>query len=202
MMKYLAIILPVLVPHLLKAQSYNAEIASWRKEYKEAFMKEERSPLKGNDTANLRFFEVDEHYKVIAKFNQTPDAKPFEMPTYSGKTKTFKQYGTAMFIINDTVITLSIYQNLKLLDDPKHKDHLFIPFTDATSYVECYAGGRYIDLTLKDIHGGNVEIDFNKSYNPYCAYASGYNCPIPPLENRMNVAIKAGEKLYVGKHKD
>jgi uncharacterized protein (DUF1684 family) len=83
-----------------------------------------------------------------------------------------------------------------LLKDPKYKDHLFIPFTDGTTYTETYGGGRYIDLSVNDIKNGKIELDFNKCYNPYCAYAGGFNCPIPPVENRLPVAIKAGEKLY------
>jgi len=82
----------------------------------------------------------------------------------------------------------------------EYKDHLFIPFTDATSGEETYESGRYIDLEIKDITNENVLIDFNKAYNPYCAYVSGkYNCPIPPNENRLIVAIRAGEKSF-GKH--
>ncbi|OSZ78406.1 hypothetical protein CAP35_09160 [Chitinophagaceae bacterium IBVUCB1] len=202
-MRKIIFVLSFLYPLVSFSQpTYKAEIEKWRKEYKQAFIKEERSPLKGNDTAMLRFFDIDKRYSVTAKFNATPASQAFEMPTYSGKTKTFRQYGTAMFVINDTVITLSIYQNLKLLEDTAHKNHLFIPFTDATSYIETYAGGRYIDLETTDIKNGELVIDFNKCYNPYCAYAAGYNCPIPPVENRMDVAIKAGEKLYAGKHKE
>ncbi len=202
-MKYRLLLIILLFPIITLAQSaYKKTVDKWRTEYKQAFITEERSPLKANDTADLRFFEINEKYKVNATLNLTPDSKSFEMPTYSGKTKTFRQYGTAMFIINDTIITLSIYQNLKLLEDPKHKNLLFIPFTDATSYIETYAGGRYIDVEIGDIVNNKLIIDFNKCYNPYCAYATGYNCPIPPLENRMDVAIKAGEKLFAGKHKE
>jgi uncharacterized protein (DUF1684 family) len=124
------------------------------------------------------------------------------MPTHSGKTKKYRQYGVARFIINDTVASLCIYQNLKLLEEEKYKNHLFIPFTDGTSYIESYAGGRYIDLETTDIKNGKLLIDFNKCYNPYCAYSTGYNCPVPPVENRLQVAIMAGEKMYAGKHKE
>ncbi len=186
----------------LAQKTYKDSIAMHRKHYKEDFIKEERSPLKGNDTSYLLFFDADAKYRVLGIFTPTPASEPFDMPTYSGKTKKFKQYGTVRFIINDTVATLCVYQNLKLLEEDKHKKHLFIPFTDATSYVESYAGGRYIDLETTDIRNGKVVLDFNKCYNPYCAYATGYNCPIPPPENRINIAIKAGEKLYAGKHKE
>jgi len=68
------------------------------------------------------------------------------------------------------------------------RDYLFIPFTDATSGIDTYGGGRYIDCATGDIRGGILMQDFNKAYNPCCAYASGYNCPIPPPENDLPVA--------------
>ena len=77
-----------------------------------------------------------------------------------------------------------------------HPEHLFLPFTDYTNGEETYGGGRYIDLTIKDIHNGMVTIDFNKSYNPYCTYKEGYRCPVPPKANAIKTEIKAGEKAY------
>jgi len=73
---------------------------------------------------------------------------------------------------------------------------LFIPFADVTSGDETYGTGRYIDISTKDIINNTVVIDFNKAYNPYCAYSNGYNCPIPPAENYLAVAIKAGERSF------
>jgi uncharacterized protein (DUF1684 family) len=74
-------------------------------------------------------------------------------------------------------------------------------FYRCTSGEETYESGRYIDLEIKDITNENVLIDFNKAYNPYCAYVSGkYNCPIPPAENRLTVAIRAGEKAFRKPH--
>ena len=186
----------ILFPVCLHAQSYSDSIAKHRQQYKHEFITEERSPLKGNDTAWLRFFAPDKNFRVVAAVTLTPESKAFEMPTHSGKTKTFKQYGLLTFKLHDTTLTLQVFQNLKLLQDPKYKDDLFIPFTDLTTYNETYGGGRYIDVTLQDIKDGRLVIDFNKCYNPYCAYAGGYNCPIPPVENRLPVAIKAGEKNY------
>jgi uncharacterized protein (DUF1684 family) len=186
-------------PFILHAQqSYKQEIANYRQQYKQDFITEERSPLKGNDTAYLRFFAPYERYKITATFKVSPDAKPFDMPTHSGKTKKFRQYGVLNFKINDTAVQLSVYQNLSLLKEDK--EHLFVPFTDGTSYIETYAGGRYIDLSIKDIKNNKIVIDFNKCYNPYCAFADGYNCPIPPVENRLPVAIPAGEKLFGKEH--
>ncbi|WP_192347263.1 DUF1684 domain-containing protein [Algoriphagus sp. Y33] len=70
------------------------------------------------------------------------------------------------------------------------KPVLFLPFTDQTNGGETYGGGRYMGLTIPT--GDTIELDFNKAYNPYCAYASGYACPIPPKENDLEVPIRAG----------
>ena len=81
---------------------------------------------------------------------------------------------------------------------PSYKDYLFLPFTDATTGNETYDAGRYIDLKIEDTRTPEVILDFNKAYNPYCAYVSDiYNCPIPPKENRLPVAIRAGEMKFL-----
>lgn len=176
-------------------QSFNDSIRTHRQHYKAEFISEARSPLKGNDTAYLRFYAPNKKYRIAAVLTLTPNSKEFDMPTYSGKTKKFRQYGTLNFKVKNQDCSLQVYQNISLLNDPKYADHLFIPFTDKTSNRETYGGGRYIDVTPSDIHDNVIVLDFNKCYNPYCAYASGYNCPIPPAENRLPVAIKAGEKI-------
>lgn len=196
----LLIILLSVKPVSCLAQSYNDSILLHRQHYKEEFIAEERSPLKGNDTAYLRFYAPDEKYRVKAKFEPTPESKVFDMPTHSGKTKPFRQYGILTFKLNGKKQTLCVYQNQKLMQDPKYKDDLFIPFTDATSNVETYGGGRYIDIKIDDIKEYILLLDFNKCYNPYCAYSEGYNCPVPPPENRLDVAVKAGEKNYGKEH--
>ena len=94
------------------------------------------------------------------------------------------------------MIKLSVYQSQKLITRTEYKNHLFVPFTDGTTYTESYGGGRYLDLLQTDIKDGKIELDFNKCYNPYCAYAGGYSCPIPPNENKLNIPIKAGEQLF------
>lgn len=92
---------------------------------------------------------------------------------------------------------LNLYQSQDLLQNEQYKTYLFLPFTDATTGKESYHAGRYIDLKMEDIIDGKVVIDFNKAYNPYCAYVTGrYNCPIPPSENNLSIAIIAGEKDY------
>ena len=71
-------------------------------------------------------------------------------------------------------------------------DELFLPFADATSGKETYPSGRYLEV--HELPDGRVVADFNYAYNPYCAYNEQWTCPIPPAENRLPVAIRAGER--------
>ena len=78
----------------------------------------------------------------------------------------------------------------------EYKNYLFIPFTDLTTGDESYGSGRYMDFTTDSIQSNKLTLDFNKAYNPYCAYAIGFHCPLPPKENFLKVAIIAGEKVF------
>jgi uncharacterized protein (DUF1684 family) len=85
---------------------------------------------------------------------------------------------------------LNVYQSHTLREKEGYKDYLFLPFTDLTNGNETYGSGRYIDLRIPERE--TIIIDFNKAYNPYCAYNYGYACPIPPKENKLKVEIRAG----------
>ncbi|RYG51587.1 MAG: DUF1684 domain-containing protein [Chitinophagaceae bacterium] len=153
--------------------------------------------VKGEDKKLFRFYPVNEAYKVNAKVIKIPNSAWFNMETSGSLKKTFRVYAILQFVIHDTIVKLPIYQSQGLLALEKYKSLLFLPFTDLTSGEETYAAGRYIDLSLEDIKNDSLTIDFNKAYNPYCAYVSGkYNCPIPPKENQLSVAIPAGEKNF------
>lgn len=157
------------------------------------------SPLKEKDFKEFKtldFFPIDLKYCIIAKFIRTEKEKPFEMPTSSGKQKRFVKYGEAQFTINGKTLKLNIYKSLDLTKLKKYKDNLFLPFTDLTSGVTTYGGGRYIDLLTTDIVGETITIDFNKAYNPYCAYSENYSCPIPPEANDLKIEIRAGVKKF------
>lgn len=184
-----------------KAQNYNAQIEAHRANYKADFIKEERSPLKREDLKYLQFFEPDSNYRVNAKVKVLKNEKIFKMPTYDGTSKEFIRYAKVTFKLKDTTLSLTLYRNISLLMNPAYKNLLFLPFTDLSNNKTSYGGGRYIDLDLKSIKKNKIEIDFNKAYNPYCAYSDGYRCPIPPEENDLNTAILAGEKLYTGEKK-
>lgn len=182
-------------------QSYAEQIAEHQRHYMEEFIKDERAPLDEGDLKHVHFYPANEEMKCDCDFRLTPDSKPFELSTYSGKTKPFRQYGIATCNIMGKNTDVHIYASLRTIAMPGYKDYLFLPFKDLTNGDDTYGGGRYIDLKTGDIKNGKVTIDFNKCYNPWCAYSDGYNCPIPPNENHFDLEIKAGEMMWSGKKK-
>ena len=177
-------------------QTYADSIAQYRKQYIADLTGDARAPVKPSQAKWLNFYKPDHSYCVWGTFKESPGSVPFMIETHSGKKKPFREYGTVAFAIHDTTMTLHIYQSIDLIKVAGHKDDLFIPFTDETNYDFTFGGGRYIDLSIKDIKNNMLLLDFNKCYNPYCAYSDGYSCPIPPAENRLHIEILAGEKLF------
>ena len=187
---------------ILFAQSsnnYKKEIKKFRRAHVKELVKDDRAPINKKNARQLNFFPADPSYKVQAKVELTPDAEGFEMATYSGQKRPYVQYGIVAFKLNGQEIQLAIYQSLKLRAMPMYRDYLFLPFKDATNGESTYGGGRYIDLKMSDIKEGQLVLDFNKTYNPYCAYSDGYSCPIPPIENHLDIAIEAGERGWFEK---
>ena len=89
-----------------------------------------------------------------------------------------------------------VYKNDKALENDAVQYFLYIPFRDYTCRDECYGGGRYIDLLASDVKDNKLVIDFNRAYNPYCAYNEMYSCPVPPAENSLPLEVRVGEKKY------
>jgi uncharacterized protein (DUF1684 family) len=184
-----------------KNSQYDEEIRSYREDYLKSFLTEERSPLNREDLKFLSFFQADSTFRVMADYVKLDNETPFDIPTSSGKTKPYRKYATLNFSLKDTIYSLYVYESMKLLESEEYRDYLFLPFTDLTNGTETYGGGRYLDLNKKDFESPYVLIDFNKAYNPWCAYSDGYNCPIPPQDNDLSVAILAGEMKYTGAYK-
>lgn len=184
-----------------EVDAYTTEIEHHRAEYKQDFIKDERSPLREADFEFMNFYPADINYKCDCSFEYTRDAKPFEMSTVSGKTKIFTKYGVASCNLDKVPFLVNIYGSKQTQAMPGYRDYLFIPYKDLTSGESTYGGGRYIDMRMGDIRNGRVTIDFNKCYNPWCMYSDGYNCPIPPIENHFGVEIKAGEMVWTGEKK-
>ncbi len=176
--------------------AYALSIYQHRQSYKEEFLSDKNSPLTKEDTAYLRFFEPHSGYLVNAHFEKLEDTKGFDMQTHNGVIKKYYVYGFVTFNLQKKSCKLFIYQSEKLRSQEGMEDYLFIPFTDNTNYEKTFGGGRYLDFKIKDINENQLIIDFNKCYNPYCAFKEGYACPIPPKENDLKISIEAGEKLF------
>jgi len=196
-MKLLLVFLLLLsITKSFSQSSYQDSITSYIKNYVD-----KHEVVLAKDKKHLHFYPVDENFRIKGRFEKV-DNSPWFIMTSSGVSKhMYRIYGKVHFNLHDTAITLNIYQSQDLMQMTQYKDDLFIPFTDATSGIETYEGGRYFDFTINDIKANTLIIDFNKAYNPYCAYVSNvYSCPIPPRENNLSVAIKAGEKAYDKAH--
>ncbi|MBT8319490.1 MAG: DUF1684 domain-containing protein [Gramella sp.] len=157
----------------------------------------EESPLDEKDLKDfegLDFFEIDTTYIVKAEFIRTPAEPPFAMKTSTDRLPVYVKYGELYFILKGKNFKLNVYQNQELVEDPEYFDYLFLPFTDLTNGRSTYGGGRYIDLRIPEFN--EVILDFNKAYNPYCAYSGKYSCPIPPRENDLETEIFAGVKSF------
>jgi uncharacterized protein (DUF1684 family) len=178
------------------AQDHKAQIAAFRQKYKADFLEDKNSPLKKEDLQYLRFYDADSTYRVEAKAQIVASAPTFVMPVFAGTGSEYVKYANLSMQVNGKPVTLSVYRNTRLAKIPAYADYLFLPFTDETNGQETYGGGRYIDLREADFKNGSVIIDFNKAYNPYCAFAGGYSCPKPPDENQLKIAIAAGEKKF------
>ena len=154
------------------------------------------SVVKGKDTAYIKFFPIDSTYHVTAVFERIKDNVGFTMQLSESKTATYFKYGKVIFTLQNKTYHLFVYQSEKLRKIPQYRNHLFIPFVDLSNGITSYGGGRYLDVDMTAIKNNEVELDFNKAYNPTCAYTTGFNCPIPPGENTLSTAINAGEKTY------
>lgn len=192
-LSFLFVIFSLFLSAQTKKENLNA-IKKFQKELNAEYLNPKESPLRDDNLKNFKkhpFFPIDLKYRVTAKFAKTENPVPFELPTSSGKFQSYQEFGIAEFEIDGKQHALKIYQNLRLIKMEKYKDHLFLPFRDETNGKETYGGGKYMDLKIPN--GDTIVLDFNLSYQPYCAYnAFDYNCPIVPEENKLPVRIEAG----------
>ena len=173
------------------------DVIKFQNELNQEYADAKTSPLMTEDLATFKtldFFPANEKFFVVAKFVRTKKEKPFEMKTSTDRKPIYVKYGEVFFTIDGSNLKLNVYKNIALSKQEKYKDHLFLPFSDLTCGKESYIGGKYIDLKIPKAN--SIVIDFNTSYNPYCAYNHKYSCPIVPLENDLNIEIKAGVKKF------
>ena len=136
----------------------------------------------------LKYFPVDPSFSVPAALRLSEDRPVFDMPTSTGTLRKMQRVGVLEFTLLGQQRTLEAFVE----DGTQNITSLFVPFADQTTGTDTYSAGRYLDLTPTPT--GFYVIDFNRAYNPTCAYNPTWECPYPPASNRLQVAIRAGEK--------
>jgi uncharacterized protein len=174
---------------LTALEAYWAEInAEYRDSLKSPLLPADRSGFTG-----LERYVPDPRFRVLARF-KAKEGKEFGMPTTTDRRPVYRSVGVLEFKLHGRRHRLAVYQNRDLVLKPGYVNHLFVPFTDLTNGETTYGGGRYLDL--EGPLGREVELDFNRAYNPYCAYGGRYSCPIPPKDNHVMVRLEAGVKAW------
>ena len=161
---------------------------------RDQFFKEDpHSPLKEVDRKKFKgllYYPINLRYAMTGSIERYPtEPKPIyaNLPTNKERERKYVKYGRFKFRWEGKEYVLQIYR-------PLGGGEFFLPFKDKTSGTETYSDGRY--LYIEPISGGKVLIDFNRAYNPFCAYNEKYTCPFAPKENWLGTAIQAGEKRF------
>lgn len=184
------------IENLKKGQLID-EIVFSRQDKNKEFADSLSSPFTKDELVNFQgvnFFEPELGFRFLADLQVDTSSAPFEMETNTIRRPIYRVYGKLTFYVGDTLCVLTAYQNMDYRSHPEFGDQLFVPFRDLTNGAMTYEAGRYLDIPIpKD---KNVWLDFNMAYNPYCAYAQKWSCPLVPFENHLQVSILAGEKKY------
>ena len=170
-------------------EDYATKVGAARAAKDENFKTASDSPVpadKRNILIPLSYFPVDENFAIPAILEPASERKHIQVPTSIGKIRDLESVGTLKFSYQGQPLQLTAF-----LEEGEAR--LFVPFTDQTTGTDTYAAGRY--LNLEPTATGIYVIDFNTAYHPYCYYSEEYDCPFPPAENRLPIAIHAGERL-------
>ena len=172
-----------------KTTGYDDQIVTERAEKDIWLSNDFDSPFSVTNTPfqRLDYYEPNRSFRIEAKFIESVAKEKLTLITNTGESQQYEIYGMAIFDVD------GVSSILKLLK-AEGSEKLFLPFMDATSGESTYGAGRYLDLDIP--FNEKIVLDFNKAYNPYCAYTSLYSCPFPPKANILTVAINAGEKTY------
>lgn len=176
--------------------SPKGQYEAWAQQLNADYRNPDKSPLGAKGAAAFKghdFYPYEEAYRVTAQFTAAEDAPFFDMKTTTSRLPKYRVYGYLKFKIKGVDEQLTVYQSLDLMRNPAYRDYLFLPFTDDSNGDTTYGGGRYLDLQKWE--GDTVILDFNRAYNPYCAYNDGFSCPIVPAENYLALRIEAGVQL-------
>lgn len=178
---------------IINDQSYFSSVEKFRMSTN-SFFESQDSPLEDSMKTNfigLQYFSIDTVFRIPALYETIKDGEIFKIAVSGSSGDNYQTVGKLHFNLSGKHLTLEIYENqtLKASENP----YFFIPFSDNTNGKETYGGGRYLDFTPPATE--NMILDFNMAYQPYCAYNHAYSCPIPTTANKLNIEIRAGERL-------
>jgi hypothetical protein len=161
----------------------------------EYFASDPHSPIPPEDRADfdgLSYYPIDPAYRFEVDLARHDDPERVTVATSTEGEREYLRWGEFTVEVDGEPVTIQAYKS-----DPAD-DRLWVPFRDATSGEATYGAGRYLDLEPEEHRTGEGTwiLDFNQAYNPTCAYSDRYECPLPPTENWLDVAIEAGEKAY------
>ena len=143
---------------------------------------EQRTAFEG-----LAYFPENDALALTLPVDRNAAGSDIVLDTSDGQKRQYRRVGTIDVPVGTETARLTLFAM------PGHS-RLFLPFFDGTTGTESYSGGRYLEP--RERPDGQIEVDFNYAYNPYCAYGEGWSCPIPPDENRVSPRIEAGEQNF------
>ena len=161
------------------------------------FREDPETPLLARDVEDfegLDYWPPDPGYHLAGPIHFYGQPERFTIVTTGGEFRPCERVGWLSFVLQGQVWDLQVYRLLDL--EPGESEALFLPFADATSGHETYPAGRYLDLAPTE--SGRYVLDFNRAYNPSCAYGAPerFACPVTPEANRLPLRIEAGERGY------
>jgi hypothetical protein len=165
-----------------------------REQKAQYFREHPRSPVAGGAFAGLEYFEIDPDYRFEIPLQEHEDKERITVETTAEGEQEYVRYGAFDVEIDGQAVTIQAYR------PASGDERLWVPFRDATSGETTYGSGRYLDLDFAEDRTADGEwvLDFNRAYNPTCAYNYAYECPLVPRENWLEVPVEAGEKDYPG----
>lgn len=165
----------------------------WRAEREEAVR--QALPEAARATfAGLAFYPHDAAYRFRAMLEPVMPPQPLTLAASDGSARPALRVGRLRLRLPSGEAKLTVFQLVDLLDAAP--DHYFLPFRDASAGRETYGAGRYVEVHALGF--GVVEVDFNRAYNPDCAYGITARCPMTPEENTLPFAVPVGERLPPG----
>jgi uncharacterized protein (DUF1684 family) len=180
------------------AATHQAELSAKYLDAKRTILPPEKL-AKLQKLGGLPFYTIDPAYRITAALERFEDPEEITMQTSSTRLAKYEIFAQATFELNGASLSVPLYRSLRTDIAPKYQNLLFLPFKDHTSGKETYGGGRYLDLPIPS--GNKLVIDFNKAYHPYCAYTTGYSCPVVPEDNYLDLPVEAGIKMVdLGEH--